>query len=102
MRRRDALALLAGAALPWPLRAQAGQAELDEAVGFTGQVLFLALKVPALVIGIVRNGETSIQGFGRRADGWTPRRTATRSSASARSPRPSPDNRSRASPPTAS
>ena len=69
MRRRDALALLAGAALPWPLRARAGQAELDEAVGFTGQVLYLALKVPALIIGVVRNGESSIQGFGRRADG---------------------------------
>src|SRR5271157_5960965 len=69
MRRRDALALLVGAAVPWPLRARAGQAELDEAVGFTGQVLALGLKVPALVIGAVRNGETSIQGFGRRADG---------------------------------
>jgi D-alanyl-D-alanine-carboxypeptidase/D-alanyl-D-alanine-endopeptidase len=69
MRRRDALALLAGAALPWPLRARAGQAELDEAVGFTGQVLALGLKVPALVMGAVRNGETSIHGFGRRAEG---------------------------------
>ena len=73
MRRRDALALLAGAALPWPLRARAGQAELDEAVGFAGQVLFLAVKTPALVIGVVRNGQTSIQGFGRRADGTTRR-----------------------------
>jgi D-alanyl-D-alanine-carboxypeptidase/D-alanyl-D-alanine-endopeptidase len=69
MRRRDALALLAGAALPWPLKASAGQAELDEAVGFAGQVLFLAAKTPALVIGVVRNGQTSIQGFGRRVDG---------------------------------
>jgi D-alanyl-D-alanine-carboxypeptidase/D-alanyl-D-alanine-endopeptidase len=68
MRRRDALALLAGAALPWPLHARAGQAELDEAVGFSGQVLSLALKAPALVMGAVRNGETSIQGFGRRAN----------------------------------
>src|SRR5271165_563160 len=49
MRRRDALALLVGAAVPWPLRARAGQAEL--------------------VIGAVLRGETSIQGFGRRADG---------------------------------
>jgi D-alanyl-D-alanine-carboxypeptidase/D-alanyl-D-alanine-endopeptidase len=67
MRRRDLLALLAGAALPWPLPARAGQAELDEAVGFTGQVLYLAVKTPALVIGVVRNGQISIQGFGRRA-----------------------------------
>jgi serine-type D-Ala-D-Ala carboxypeptidase/endopeptidase len=69
MRRRDALALIAAAALPWPRRARAGQALLDEAVGFTGQVLFLATKVPALVIGAVHNGQTSIQGFGRRVDG---------------------------------
>src|SRR5271165_4140915 len=44
MRRRDALALLAGAALPWPLPARARQAELDEAVGFSGQILFLAAR----------------------------------------------------------
>ena len=69
MRRRDVLALLAAAALPWSTKARAGQAELDEAVGFAGQVLFLAAKVPALVIGVVRNGQTSVQGFGHSADG---------------------------------
>lgn len=69
MRRRDALALLAGAALPWPRNAQAGQAELDEAVGFAGQILFLTVKTPALAIGVFRNGQTSIHGFGRRVDG---------------------------------
>src|SRR5271166_3390408 len=68
MRRRDALALLAGAAFPWPKRARATQAALDEAVGFTGQVLFLATKPPALIIGAIVNGQTSIQGFGRRDD----------------------------------
>jgi serine-type D-Ala-D-Ala carboxypeptidase/endopeptidase len=68
MRRRDFLALLAGAALPWPLAARAAQTELDEAVNFTGQILFVASRVPALVIGVVRDGQTSIQGFGRRAD----------------------------------
>ena len=67
--RRDVLALFAGAAAPWPRRARASQAMLDEAVGFAGQVLFLAAKVPALVIGAVQNGHTSIQGFGRRFDG---------------------------------
>ena len=67
MRRRDVLALLAAAAAPWPRPARAGPAELDEAVGFAGQILFLSAKVPALVIGVVRNGQTSIQGFGRRA-----------------------------------
>ncbi len=68
MRRRDVLALLAGAALPWPFVARATEAALDEAVGFAGQVLFLATKVPALVIGVVQNGRTSIHGFGRRAE----------------------------------
>jgi D-alanyl-D-alanine-carboxypeptidase/D-alanyl-D-alanine-endopeptidase len=68
MRRRDVIGLLAGAALPWPWPARASQALLDESVGFAGQVLFLALKVPALVLGVVRDGQTSIQGFGRRAD----------------------------------
>ena len=69
MRRRDILALFAATALAPPRPALAGQAELDEAVGFAGQILFLAAKVPALVIGVVRNGQTSIHGFGRRADG---------------------------------
>ena len=42
---------------------------LDETVAFTGQVLFLEHKVPALVIGAVRNGEVSIHGFGERSQG---------------------------------
>ena len=42
---------------------------LDETVAFTGQILFLEHKVPALVIGAVRNGEVSIQGFGERSKG---------------------------------
>ncbi len=40
---------------------------LDEIVEFTGEILYLEHKVPALVIGVVRNGETSIHGFGERA-----------------------------------
>lgn len=68
MRRRDVLGLLAATVLPWPRAAQASQALLDESVGFAGQILFLALKVPALVIGVIREGQTSIQGYGRRAD----------------------------------
>jgi D-alanyl-D-alanine-carboxypeptidase/D-alanyl-D-alanine-endopeptidase len=42
---------------------------LDEAVEFTGQILFLEHKVPALVIGAVRNGEISVHGFGERSEG---------------------------------
>ena len=69
MRRRDLLVLLAGAALPRPLAVRAAQTELDEAVDFTGQILFVASKVPALLIAVVKNGRTSIHGFGRRVDG---------------------------------
>jgi serine-type D-Ala-D-Ala carboxypeptidase/endopeptidase len=68
MRRRDVLGLLTAASLPWSRPARASQALLDESVGFAGQILFLSLKVPALVIGVIRDGQTSIQGFGRRAD----------------------------------
>ncbi|MBV8793979.1 MAG: D-alanyl-D-alanine-carboxypeptidase/endopeptidase AmpH [Hyphomicrobiales bacterium] len=68
MRRRDVLGLLTAASLPWSHPARASQALLDESVGFAGQILFLSLKVPALVIGVIRDGQTSIQGFGRRAD----------------------------------
>ena len=68
MRRRDVIGLLATAALPWPRPARASQALLDESVDFAAQVLFLAIKTPALVLGVVRDGQTSIQGFGRRAD----------------------------------
>ena len=67
MRRRDILGLLAGAALPWPRPARASRALLEESVGFTGQILFLATKVPALVLGVVKGGRMSIQGFGARA-----------------------------------
>ncbi len=67
MRRRDVLGLIAGAALPWPCPTRASQALLDDSVGFTGQILILSVKTPALMLGVVRNGQTSIQGFGRRA-----------------------------------
>jgi len=38
---------------------------LDEVLQFTGAALFLETKVPALVIGGVRNGETALAGFGK-------------------------------------
>src|SRR5579871_4316156 len=98
MRRRDILGLLAGAALPWPRRARAAQALLEESVGFTGQILFLATKVPALVLGVVQGGQMSIQGFGARAEIPTRPQTRTRCCGSVRSPRPSRGRFSRAWP----
>ena len=42
---------------------------LDETVDLTGIILFLESKVPGMVIGVIRNGETSVRGFGKIADG---------------------------------
>jgi serine-type D-Ala-D-Ala carboxypeptidase/endopeptidase len=41
---------------------------LEETVNFTGAVLYYSLGVPGLVIGVVRNGETAVAGFGRVSD----------------------------------
>ncbi len=38
---------------------------LDETVELSGTILFLETKVPALVIGVVRHGETAVFGFGK-------------------------------------
>ena len=46
----------------------AGDPLLQEAVHFTGTVLFVDSGVPALIIGAIRNGETAVAGFGD-ADG---------------------------------
>ena len=42
---------------------------LTDAVAFTGAVLFLGHDVPGLVIGAVRNGETTVAGFGKTRPG---------------------------------
>lgn len=42
---------------------------LTEAVDFTGTFIFLETKVPGLVIGVVRNGETVVRGYGEIAKG---------------------------------
>src|SRR5690349_19074374 len=41
---------------------------LAETVEFTGALLFLDMHVPGLVIGVVRDGETTVAGFGEIAD----------------------------------
>ena len=43
---------------------------LEETVNFTGMVLFLQSRVPALVIGVVRDGKTAVFGFGETSDGF--------------------------------
>ena len=42
---------------------------LEETVEFTGTVLFLQSRVPALVLGVVRDGKTAVFGFGETSDG---------------------------------
>ena len=49
--------------------ARADDKLLEETVEFTGTVLFLQSRVPALVIGGVRNGKTAVFGFGEASDG---------------------------------
>jgi D-alanyl-D-alanine-carboxypeptidase/D-alanyl-D-alanine-endopeptidase len=62
-------------AFAW-LAASAGtvraDALLDEIVEFNGEIFFIDTKVPALVIGAVRDGEISVKGFGERAGPGSP------------------------------
>lgn len=68
--RRAALGLLAAACVSLSMPSAAlADALLDETVEFTGTVLYLEHKVPGLVIGAVRNGETAVSGFGKASDG---------------------------------
>ena len=63
-----ALILVLGLVL-CPSATQAKDKLLDEAIDLTGTLLFLDSKVPALVIGAVRNGETTVAGYGKIRDG---------------------------------
>src|SRR5262245_65874892 len=58
-----AIVMAAVASSADPARASA---LLDEIVGFNGQVFIIDTKVPAVVIGAIRDGETSVKGFGER------------------------------------
>jgi D-alanyl-D-alanine-carboxypeptidase/D-alanyl-D-alanine-endopeptidase len=55
----------------WSASARA-DALLDEMVEFTGQVFILDTKVPAVVIGALRDGEIAVRGFGERAGPGSP------------------------------
>ena len=57
---------LAAAVIP---PAQAEDRFLKEAVEFTGMVLYYEYKVPAVVIGAVRDGEVAVSGWGEARDG---------------------------------
>ena len=66
------LAILATAAIAAAATSSAAWAEdklLKESVDFNGTVIFLTAKVPGLIFGAVRNGETAFAGFGETADG---------------------------------
>jgi CubicO group peptidase (beta-lactamase class C family) len=62
-------AFVFGACTWLPTQAARADKLLDEAVEFTGAVIFLGAKVPGLVIGAVRDGDTAVFGFGETAKG---------------------------------
>ncbi|TIP83960.1 MAG: D-alanyl-D-alanine-carboxypeptidase/endopeptidase AmpH, partial [Mesorhizobium sp.] len=68
-RRLMAIALTAIAAVTLPSYGHAEDKLLTEAVQFNGTILYLSTKVPGLIFGAVRNGETALAGFGKIADG---------------------------------
>ncbi|ODS01348.1 beta-lactam-binding protein [Methyloceanibacter methanicus] len=69
-RVRNVILGLAACVCAAPVIGAPAQADplLEETVEFTGTVLFLQTKVPGLVIGAVRNGETAVYGFGEATD----------------------------------
>ena len=52
-----------------PGHARAEDKLLAETVDLTGTILFLSTNVPALVIGVIRDGETVVRGYGEIAKG---------------------------------
>lgn len=59
--------LIVTSGLALPVKAQ--DPLLSETVEFTGTVLFLQTGVPGLVIGVTRNGQTAVSGFGEISKG---------------------------------
>lgn len=66
---RSALAVAVAAAIAFSAPTLASDALLNEAVDFTGQVLFLETGVPGLIIGATRGDETAVYGFGETFTG---------------------------------
>src|SRR5262249_61589714 len=92
--RSAALAAVAVAGIAAGASVAHADALLEEMVGFTGQVFFIDAKVPAVIIGAVRDGDVAVAGFGDRAGPAAPPPTATPSLGSALLLRPSPVTRS--------
>jgi serine-type D-Ala-D-Ala carboxypeptidase/endopeptidase len=69
---RAGAAVVALAAMAASAGVARADALLDEMVEFTGQIYFIDTKVPAVVIGAVRDGEVSVHGFGERAGPGSP------------------------------
>jgi len=76
MRKMSIADRIVGAALALALGSILGAAPayaadklLEETVDFTGTFIFLEAKVPGAIIGVIRNGETLVRGFGEIADG---------------------------------
>jgi serine-type D-Ala-D-Ala carboxypeptidase/endopeptidase len=66
--RAAALVMGVGAALAnGPVRAE--DAFLKEMVELQAEIAFLQMNTPAMVVGVVRNGESIVLGYGSRADG---------------------------------
>lgn len=65
---RTGLALIVVAMLG-ATQARAEDKLLADTVELTGAVIYLGAKPPAFVIGVIRNGETLVRGFGEIADG---------------------------------
>lgn len=60
-------ATVAGLTMTAPALAQS--ALLEEATEFSGAMLYLGLQVPGMVLGVVRNGESHVVGFGEYREG---------------------------------
>src|SRR5262249_45377730 len=65
--RSAALAAVAVAGIAAGASVAHADALREEMVGFTGQVFFIDAKVPAVIIGAVRDGDVAVAGFGERA-----------------------------------
>lgn len=61
--------IMFGLAIGFGPATRAQDALLEETAGFTGAILYRSLGVPALVIGVVKDGKTAFAGFGEISDG---------------------------------